>query len=334
MKVFLSHGNASAPDAEKLTARLAAAGMQPVDAMSVVQPGQNWAAAIGEEVKSADAFVFVLEPGAERDARLQEQWRSAIQQSWSAPAKPMIPVLVGDAQLPGFLRDRQAIRIERAEDWNRVVDAVAASLKGDQANAGAAEAAQSAERKQRLEEITQDVTKLEPTREELARQVDQLRERIRDAADRVGSVELAELHIELADALKRVGDQAAALPELKAAAAILAACPDAARRLARVRTNLATLFARLGRKEEARGELEGARDLYVELEGSDSIAALVTRSSLVTLLRELGDDDAAARELEALKAGAKNLAAGVAERLLGPLGRLFGGLFRGDGKQE
>ena len=337
MKVFLSHGNASAAQAEQLTARLAAEGIQPVDATSLLQPGQNWAFAIDREVKSADAFVFMLEPGAERDAWLQEQWRSAIQQSWSEPAKPMIPVLIGDAQLPGFLRDRQAIKVESADDWNRVAGIVAASLKTDRAKAaaGPAEASQSAERKQRLDEIAQDATKLEPTREELARQVDLLRARIREAGERrSGSVELAELHIELADGLKRLGEAASALPELKAAAEILASLPDAARRLARVRTNLATLLSQLGQKQEARGELERARDLYVKLEGAESLAALVTRSSLVTLLKELGDPDAAAREQAALKAGAKNLVTGWADRVYPPFGRFVDRMLGGKEKKE
>jgi tetratricopeptide (TPR) repeat protein len=337
MKVFLSHGNASTAQAEQLTARLAAEGIQPVAATSMLQPGENWASAIDREAKSADAFVFMLEPGAERDAWLQDQWRSAIQQSWSGPAKPMIPVLVGDAQLPGFLRDHQAIRVESADDWNRVAGIVAASLRTEPAKeaAGPAEAAQSAERRQRLDEIAQDATKLEPTREELARQVDLLRARIREAGERrTGPVELAELHIELADGLKRLGEAASALPELKAAAELLADHPDAARRLARVRTNLATLFAQLGQKQEARSELERARDLYVKLEGPESLAALVTRSSLVTLLRELGDSDAAAREQAALKAGAKNLVTGFADRIFPPFGRFVGRMLGGKDKKE
>ena len=337
MKVFLSHGNASAAQAEQLTARLAAEGIEPVDATSLLQPGQNWASAIDREVKSADAFVFMLEPGAERDTWLQEQWRSAIQQSWSGPAKPMIPVLVGDAQLPGFLRDRQAIRVESADDWNRVAGIVVASLRTDRAKAvaGPAEALQSAESKQRLDEIARDATKLEPTREELERQVDLLRARTRGAGERLtGSVELAELHIELADVLKRLGEAASALPELKAAAEMLAGHPDAERRLARVRTNLATLFSQLGQKQEARSELERARDLYVKVEGADSLAALVTRSSLVTLLRELGDADAAEREQAALKDGAKNLVTGLADRVFQPFGRFVGRMLGTKEKKE
>ena len=337
MKVFLSYGHGSAAQAGQLAARLAAEGIQPVDPTPRLEAGEDWSAAIERDLQSADAFVFVLEPGAERDVRLQEQWRSAIQQSWSGPAKPMIPVLVGDAQLPGFLRDRQAIKVANADDGDRVAGIVAGSYKPDQAQAaaGAARASQAAERKQRLEEIAQDATKLEPTREELQRQVDLLRARIRELAKRgSGSSELAELHIELADGLKRLGEAASALPELKAAAVMLASQPDAARRLARVRTNLATLLSQLGQKQEARGELERARDLYVEAEGPESLATLVTRSSLVTLLRELGDTDAAVREQEALKSGAKNLVTGLADRIFPPFGRFVARMFGGKEKPK
>src|SRR2546426_9057950 len=111
MKVFLSHGNASAAQTRQLAARLTAEGIQPVDASSLLQPGGDWASAMEQEVKDADALVFIVEPGSERDTRLQDQWRSAIQQSWAGPAQTMIPGLVGEAELAGFLRGRQAIPV-------------------------------------------------------------------------------------------------------------------------------------------------------------------------------------------------------------------------------
>src|SRR5262245_61955332 len=159
MKVFLSHGGASAAQTEQLRTRLAADGIQPVDASSLLQPGLDWASAMDRELREADGLVFLVEPGAERDARLQEQWKSAIHQSWSGAAKPMIPVLVGDAQLPGFLRDRQAIKVTGEADWNRVAEWVAASLQRGptqpDANVARAQASQATERKQRLDEIAQ-----------------------------------------------------------------------------------------------------------------------------------------------------------------------------------
>jgi tetratricopeptide (TPR) repeat protein len=337
MKVFLSHSGASVTQTDRLRTRLVAEGIQPVDATSLLQPGHDWASAIQREVREADGLVFLVEPGDQHDPRLQEQWKSAIHQSWSGPTKPMIPVLVGDAELPGFLRDRQAIKVTGEDDWNRVAEQVAATLKRvptqPDADTARVEASQASERKQRLDEITQDAKKLEPTREELTRQVNLLRDRIREVSEhRSGSVELAELHVELSDALKRLGDEAAALPELEAAAAILAKHPEAARRLARVRTNLATLLSRLGQKQEARTHLESARDLYAKLEGPESLAVLVTRATLVSLLNEVGDRAAAAREQEALKTGAKNLAIAFGDRIFPTLGRFIGRLFGGPEK--
>ena len=251
---------------------------------------------------------------------------------------PAIVVGAGEADDPGARRGRAAARLpegpsgDQGRERGRLGSGGRPRRSEPQARPGErgrppAAAAQAAERKQRLDEIAQDATKLEPTREDLEQQVDLLRARIRDAVGRRSeSIELAELYIELADGLKRLGEEAAALPELKAAAAILARHPDAARRLARVRTNLATLLLQQGQKQEARAELESARDLYVETEGPESLAVLLTRVSLATVLRELGDREAAAREQEALKQAAKNLVAGLADRVFSPLGRLLGRL--------
>ena len=71
MKVFLSYGHGSAAQAGRLAARLAEEGMQPVDPTPQLEAGEDWSAAIERDLQSADAFVFVLEPGAERDLRLQ-----------------------------------------------------------------------------------------------------------------------------------------------------------------------------------------------------------------------------------------------------------------------
>jgi hypothetical protein len=165
----------------------------------------------------------------------------------------MIPVLVGDAQLPGFLRDRQAIKVASADDWDRVAGIVAGSFKPGQAQAaaGAAQASQAAERKQRLEEIAQDATKLEPTREELQRQVDLLRARTWTQAEPTATTPSGH---ELADGLS--GSARRRARQAKAAAG----CREpAGRRAAGAgRTNLATLLSRWGR---SRGAASRARDL-------------------------------------------------------------------------
>lgn len=331
MKVFLSHNHRTAVPIDRLSAKLAAAGIELVDD-GAVKPGEDWAAAIEREVKGADALVLVVEPGAAQDPRLRREWQSAIDECWSTPDKPVIPVLLGDTQLPGFLQDRQGVTVANEDDWGRVVDLIAASLNRKENHGSlmpaSAQPDASAKRKERLEQIAQEATRLEPSVEEVKKQIELLRGRIRKALDDPSArLELAEMHIELADALKRLGQDAAALPELEAATEILAKIPDAARRLARVRTNVASLLTQLGQKQAARAQLESARDLYLKLEGAESIATLATRGSLVALLRELGDTGAAEREQEALASGAKNAVVGLAGRIFPPFGRFVGRLF-------
>lgn len=332
MKVFLSHSDASATHGARLGELLAAEGIEPVGARSVVRPGEDWATAIEQQVKDADALVFLIEPEARGDALLQKQWQLALQESWSAPDKPLIPVLLGDAELPGFLKNRQAISVASEQDLGTVAQLVASGLSTGErfAHLPAAEESRAVERKQRLEEITRDTTQLAPTDEELRRHATLLRKRIEETGrSRPDSVELAELHVELADVLKRLAQGAEALPELEAADEILRKHPKAERRRARVLANLGTLLWRLGRKDEARARLESARDLYLELEGPEALITLLTRRSFAKLLEELGDVDAAGREREEVNLGAKKLAIRIADRIDPRLGRAVDRLLHG-----
>lgn len=226
------------------------------------------------------------------------------------------------------------------DDWARVPDALVKALTSEAAEAQVnpeASEAQAAERKQRLQEIRQEATKLGPKPEELRLQVASLRARIKDEGERrPDSRELAELHVELADVLKRLGQQRDALPELTAAANILAQHPEFERRLARIRSNLGKLLWRLGEKQQARTQLENARDLYIEQEGAESISTLLARLSLVNLYEEMGDQAAADQEEHALKIGATKKVVRIATYLFAVpvLGRFIMGLLQRDKKPK
>jgi tetratricopeptide (TPR) repeat protein len=306
MKVFLSHSNALAERAAQLSKRLSADGVEALSTPARNQHGQRGVSAVEGMVKNADAMVFIVQPGAERDKYLLEQWRLAIDQSWSAPEKPLIPVLVGDAQLPGFLKDRHAIPVKSDGDWTHAADLLADALKSGQASLEPAaannEQTRVAEHKQRLDEITQEATSLEPSKDEFEQQLQLLRTRIEEERTRSpDSLELADLHVNSADILKRLTRDKEALADLRSAVDILArhSAPQAERRLARSRTNLAMLLWRLGEKEEAYVQLEQARDLYLKLDGPESLAVIIARAPLIQLLKELGREDEAAREKEA-----------------------------------
>lgn len=102
MKVFVSASDALADRSRELIQRMEASGIDSVDKDVSTRPGPEGPLAIQESIRTANAVVCVVDPGAERSPRLQEEWRWAIVESWSAPAKPMISVVVGNAQVPGF----------------------------------------------------------------------------------------------------------------------------------------------------------------------------------------------------------------------------------------
>jgi hypothetical protein len=98
MKIYLSHG--------KLPA------------------GGDWQKTLKQALDSFDAGVFVVDAASEQSPWLQREWSAAVEQSWSNPQKPMIPVLVGDVEAPPFLHNRQAIRVTEEDRWEEMDMAV------------------------------------------------------------------------------------------------------------------------------------------------------------------------------------------------------------------
>jgi tetratricopeptide (TPR) repeat protein len=287
-------------------------GVEPIDPVGLLRPGEDWAESIQHAVDEADAMVFLVGSETARETVLQRDWSMALERSWSYPDKPLIPVVLGDVQLPAFLRDRQAIRAEPEGDMSAVATAIVQAIQGRQSSFSLAptapEPAQVEERKQRIEEIAQQADQMTPTPEELQRQAQELTDRIAQVERlRPDTQELAELHVKLADILKALNRGADALPHLESAAAILAHYPDAKRRYARVRMNRAALLARLEHYPEARQEWIAVRDLYRDMDGETSVAAMFARAALLPLHTKAGDTAAAKAEWDCLTKEAKQL---------------------------
>jgi tetratricopeptide (TPR) repeat protein len=149
----------------------------------------------------------------------------------------------------------------------------------------------------------------DPTPEELQREAQELTDRITQVERlRPDTLELAELHVKLADVLKALKREPDALPHLEAAVAILARYPDERRRYARIRMNRAALLARLEHYAEARQEWIAVRDLYRDMDGETSVIAMMARAALLPLHTRAGDTAAAKAEWDCLTEEAKQLA--------------------------
>jgi TIR domain-containing protein len=129
MRVFLSYSRADKTIAERLRKELAAAGVSFNDVN-----GAPHSASLAKAIQSADAFLLLLGSPENVDEAERRTWMFALQDVWSHPTKPWIPILVKDAALPAFVRsgaagrEVQAIRIRDPKDPGTAIPAVLRSL--------------------------------------------------------------------------------------------------------------------------------------------------------------------------------------------------------------
>jgi len=102
VKAYLSHGHDTAAPAKCLSESLAHAGVEPIDPVGLLQPGEDRAEAIQRAVDEADATVFLVGFTTARQAVLAREWSTVLERSWSYPDKPLIPVVLA-AVVCGFI---------------------------------------------------------------------------------------------------------------------------------------------------------------------------------------------------------------------------------------
>ena len=303
------------------------------------------AKALDAQLAAADAMVFLVDPAAKEDRALEYEWSAAVEHSWAMPGKPMIPVLIGDAEPPPFLRDRVALRVPSSDELEEVAGPLVSILKDRKADsagpkAGAEAEAREDQQRTRLNEIREGAERLD-AQDDRKERVAALEAQL-EAARAAGAdaAAIADLEMRLADALRADGRYAEAVSCLGAAAARLRELAgdeaqgdvsqgDAARgvraRLARVELNLARSLEKLERLEEAAAHWREGLNLYEKLEGRDSLVVSFVHLSLASLYDRLGEASQAAGHREAAAAIARKQLA----RLAGWLSKLpvIGGIF-------
>jgi hypothetical protein len=126
MNVFISHSHSEDKLAHSLAKELAANGIS--TSLDKPPPGHG-ADAIERAVKDADNVLLLIGTEHEPSPLQQSEWQAALKAAWASPTKRLIPLLLGNAKLPTFVRSAvqsgqaiQAMRIEDPRrDWQRVV---------------------------------------------------------------------------------------------------------------------------------------------------------------------------------------------------------------------
>lgn len=128
MTVFISHSRQNAGAALRLGEKLRQSGLEVWLDLLALESGVEWAAQVAEAIRSADGFVVLVGP--EPDTSQRFEWQQLTElEYYLDPDKPIIPVVIGSAEIPGFLRTRQAVNVDpSAIDFDalskRIVQAV------------------------------------------------------------------------------------------------------------------------------------------------------------------------------------------------------------------
>jgi hypothetical protein len=109
MQVFISHNRQNAPAALKLCDRLTALGAQTWLDLRDLESGADWREQVPRAIEGAHGFVFLVGPPGPSDYFQRSEWQMIAERD---PDKPLVPVVLGEAELPGFLRTRHAIHVD------------------------------------------------------------------------------------------------------------------------------------------------------------------------------------------------------------------------------
>lgn len=131
MHVFISHSRQNASAALKLCDSLTDLGARTWLDVLELDAGSDWTSRVAEAIRVADAFIFLVGPPGETDQGQRFEWQQVTEREFYLdPHKPLIPLLIGDVELPGFLRARQALHVPTTGvDYADLAERVLSALK-------------------------------------------------------------------------------------------------------------------------------------------------------------------------------------------------------------
>ena len=130
MNVFISHSRENAGAALKLCDALVSRSVKTWLDLREIESGADWNAKVAEAIQGADAFVFLIGPSGPNDQGQRYEWQRIVEEEYYLdPTKALIPIVIGDAEMPGFLKARQAIIVDSPKiDFEAIADRIAKAI--------------------------------------------------------------------------------------------------------------------------------------------------------------------------------------------------------------
>jgi TIR domain len=104
---FISYSRLDVVWARNLAQELSLLGLKPWIDEEQVKPGMLFASAIEEALDNCGAMLLIVSPQSVASGWVKEEYNRALSLTKERPSFQLIPLLLADAELPGFLRTRQ-----------------------------------------------------------------------------------------------------------------------------------------------------------------------------------------------------------------------------------
>lgn len=127
--VFIAYAADTKPLAEELTLALQREGIQTWADFKDLKPGQLWKDEIENALQNAQSFVILVSPESKMTRWAEVEWRLALTNAWSDPQKMLIPVVVGENEVPPFLSDWVPLRIDPGAQSGRWTSDILQALR-------------------------------------------------------------------------------------------------------------------------------------------------------------------------------------------------------------
>jgi hypothetical protein len=130
MRVFISHSRQNSGAALRICDRLTARGVHTWLDIRELESGTDWNQQVADAIASSDGFVILIGPATTPDQSQRFEWQQmADGEYYLDPQKPIIPVVMGTADVPGFLRARMSIDVaESPIDYDVLTDTIVKAL--------------------------------------------------------------------------------------------------------------------------------------------------------------------------------------------------------------
>lgn len=156
MYVFVSQSRQNSSIALALCQELQKHGVETWMDIRDLPLGADWTRAVNRAIRDAAGIVFLIGPPGSSDQGQMHQWEPIIEEEmYLDRTKPMVPVVIGGAELPGFLRTRRPFELDDpARDVAALADVIKAAIASPEATVNEEEERQVEEnRKKAIEKL-------------------------------------------------------------------------------------------------------------------------------------------------------------------------------------